>query len=123
MGGQVGRPAKKKGSAAVKARSRAREWYRKQSPAKKKEIYEGRSKEAQREADARRYKKDKTKRDEFHKKHSKTASLVKSGKMKKGHKCSRCGSTSNVQFHHYGKDAKKGVWLCAKCNNPANDKQ
>lgn len=123
MGGQVGRPATKKGALAAKKRSRAREWYRKQTAAKKKEIYANQDREKQREGDARRYSKSKAKRDAFHKKHSKTASLIKQGKMQKGHKCARCGSTDNVQFHHYGESPKKGVWLCAKHNNPANDKQ
>ena len=43
-------------------------------------------------------------------------SALRSGKMKRGHKCAVCGKTTGLQFHHNkghdGKHALTGRWLC-----------
>ncbi len=109
---KTGRPITKTGEKAKRHREAARKWYQKQSTAKKEALVSNRSKEAQRKADAKRHAKHKEERNEYH------ASQMKAAKGKKNPgKCSVCGSTKNVEFHHQGTDR----WLCGKCHAKVRD--
>lgn len=109
--GKVGRPAS---GGNKKHRKVAREWYRKQSTAKKKQIVQTRDKEAQRRADRKR---SGEARNQYHKKTNATQSKIASGTLQRPATCSRCGARTKTQYDH-----TTGKWLCAKCNNPANNK-
>jgi FKBP-type peptidyl-prolyl cis-trans isomerase len=114
----TGRPITKKGAKAAKKRKQAREWYQSLSDSEKKAYVRRRSRAAQRKADAKRLRKDRADRNEYHRtKTSPQHQAEKSGKMKQPKKCAVCGSTENVQFHHTGKEPLRGRYLCAKHNN------
>ena len=108
---KTGRPVKKTGKKAAQHREAARKWYQKQSPSKKTALVTNRDKEAQRKADAKRHAKSRTERNEYHA----TQQKAVAGKKNPG-KCSRCGSTTNVELHHKG---GRVTALCAKCHAKA----
>jgi hypothetical protein len=108
---KTGRPVEKSGSAAKKHRTKAREWYQRQSPSKKSSLVASRDKEAQRKADAKRHSKSRSERNAYHSAQQKAVA----GKKNPG-KCARCGSTTNVELHHKG---GRVTALCAKCHAKA----
>lgn len=108
---KTGRPVTKKGSAAKKHRDASRKEYQSLPVAKKNARVADRDKAAQRKADAKRLKKSHAKRNEYHRKQA----AAVSGTPKPA-KCPRCGSTKNVERHHYGKVVRA---MCAKCHAKA----
>lgn len=115
----TGRPRTKKGAAAEKKRTSARQWYQKLSDGEKLDYVERRDKGAQRRADRKRLTHDKTKRNTYHRTLTSPQHAAETaGKMKRPRKCSYPGcSRTDVQFHHTGKSAVVGRYLCAKHNN------
>jgi ribosomal protein S27AE len=104
---KVGRPATKKGSAAVRHRTASRTEYQQLPASGKKARVADRSKEAQRKADTKRS--PQPARKAYKKMDAKAVAGIP-----KGTKCSNCGSTTNVQRHVV--KGKFSRYLCAKCN-------
>lgn len=104
---RVGRPRTKTGKAAAKHRAQSREEYRSLPPAKKKARVANRDKAAQRKADAKRA--SQPKRRAYKRQDAKAVRGIP-----KGTKCSKCGSTRNVQRHVV--NGKFKSYLCGKCN-------
>lgn len=110
MAKRVGRPTTKKTAAAKKHAAAEKARYDKLSPAKKKAIVATRDKAAQRKADEKRA--EQPQRKAYRRQDAKGVQGVP-----KGRKCSKCGSTSNVQRHVV--NGKFQRYLCAKCNTNA----
>ena len=116
----TGRPIKRKGKKAAKKREQARSWYQSLSDTERDAYVARRSKSSQLKAERKRQRKDKVKRNAYHRElTSRQHAAEASGKMKQAHKCARCGSGKDVQFHHTGNQPTRGRYLCAKCNNRA----
>jgi hypothetical protein len=105
---KTGRPVTKAGAKAKRHRDQARKWYQKQSSSKRTSLVKNRSSEAQRKADAKRLSSQRSARNTYHREQARAVSGAP-----KPSKCSRCGSTSNVERHHSG---GKVIALCAKCH-------
>jgi len=113
---RTGRPVTKKGAKAAKHRKAARQWYQDLPQAEKDAYVARRSKEAQRKADAKRYAKNPAKRKAYHKERTgPIAARIEKGELKPPTRCSRCGSTKDVEYHH--RSDTRVVALCTKCNN------
>ena len=92
----------------AKHRKQAKEEYQNLSREDKAKRVKNRSKDAQNDGEKKRYSKSHAKRNAYHKEQA--AAVSKYGKAKK---CSKCGTTKNVQWHHVG---KKVTALCGVCN-------
>lgn len=102
---KAGRPARKKGPKAQAKRAASRAAYQSLSVAERKALVQNRSKEAQREGDARRYASQKQERDTYHRQQGRARS--KAPPRPKDCQWPGC-SRSDIQFHHQGIDK----WLC-----------
>jgi hypothetical protein len=114
----TGRPITKSGKGAAKKRTSARKWYQNLSDAEKQAYVQRRSKGAQRKADRKRLKSDKSKRNAYHRTlTSPQHAAEKAGKLKQPANCQYPGcNRTPVQFHHTGSDPLEGKWYCARHN-------
>jgi hypothetical protein len=106
---RVGRPTTKKGKAAQAKRLRSRKAYDSLSVSERQALVQKRDKSAQRKADAKRYRSQKSERDTYHRNDARATQGVP-----KGTKCAKCGSTRNVQRHVVR--GKFVNYLCGRCN-------
>lgn len=102
---KVGRPARKKGTAAAAKRLQSRKAYNALPVSERKAIVSRRSKEAQRKADAKRYATQKSSRDAYHREQGRARSKAPA----KPKTCQWPGcKRTDIEFHHQGIDK----WLC-----------
>lgn len=131
----AGRPPTPGRSAAAKAHAESeRARYRALPKAKREAVVKNRDREAQRQADARRYERDRPKRqakdreldrkdrasgshDQQRKARAVARVALATGRLKKPATCQRCGQRPPTQIHHsdYGKPLQVR-FLCATCH-------